>query len=375
VFNLLTARRFIFLKLLRRKIQVRYLPPDKMAFTALIASVCLYAIFWRHFGTAICLPILADATPLLLALVGIIMSYIQPRRASHNLTTAVLIMAGLIGTVILSWNRTRTESAHQTEMTSLGTKVDRVEEQNTKLGNFLLGAKDTGKMSETDRKRGIENVLRNEYILSQNPVDPEILAGNQYPPEAWMNKRLREMGESWEFAKTPTKAVATTIIQQIAPEPKKAEIEASFYKEDMVERPSHEINAIVDASDLRTFNVDVTMFAIGTPAKKVQMWFRICKTCTWASEPVGSTSVPEHPLDREFTQEEMMPNVALPKITLSIKRAEYPRTSKVEIAFYYACDNCPNVDSKKPTALWVTFSTFPTPPFQSAPYIPAPVPQ
>jgi hypothetical protein len=35
--------------------------------------------------------------------------------------------------------------------------------------------------------------------LSHNPVDAEVLAGNKMPPEEWMNQRLMELGENWQF--------------------------------------------------------------------------------------------------------------------------------------------------------------------------------
>jgi hypothetical protein len=155
---------------------------------------------WRVFGTDTSLPLLADATPILLAIVGVVMSYIQPKKESHRATTVVLIFAGIVGTLVLSANRINSEHSHKKEIGELNAKLDEVGRQNTKLANFLLDARNTGKITEVERRKGVEIVLRNEYILSHNPIDPEILAGNKTPPQDWMNRRLQEMRESWTVA-------------------------------------------------------------------------------------------------------------------------------------------------------------------------------
>ncbi|HEX3438286.1 MAG TPA: hypothetical protein VHT24_16075, partial [Pseudacidobacterium sp.] len=82
--------------------------------------------------------------------------------------------------------RIRNETAHRSEIAGLNIKIDKVGAQNTILGNFLLAAKDSQKLSEADRRKAIETVLRNQYILTHNPIDPEILAGNKMPPQDWM---------------------------------------------------------------------------------------------------------------------------------------------------------------------------------------------
>jgi hypothetical protein len=164
--------------------------------------------FWRTLGTNTALPILADATPVLLAIVGVVMSYIQPKRENHRATTFILIVAGLIGSAILSANRITSEATHKNEMTTLGNKVDTVRNQNTILSNFLISSKT---VSEADRRQAIETTLRNEYVLSHDPIDPEILAGNAMPPAEWMNQRLRVLGESWNVLSSKiTVPISTT---------------------------------------------------------------------------------------------------------------------------------------------------------------------
>jgi hypothetical protein len=168
-----------------------------------IGAICLAVPIWRHFGTDKSLPVLADATPILLAIVGVVMSYIQPKKESHGVTTGILILAGFIGTMILSMNRISSDASHKQEVKDLGEKVDRVGAQNARSLELFIAAKNTGTLSEADRKKGIENALRNEYILKTNPIDPQILAGNALPPDDWMNNRLKEMGETWKVAGKP----------------------------------------------------------------------------------------------------------------------------------------------------------------------------
>lgn len=166
-----------------------------------------------YLGSA--LSILADFTPIAIAMVGIVMSYKTPRKENHLITTLILIFCGLLGTGIMSWSRIRGEAAHKAEIGELNKKLDKVGEQNTTLGNYLLNSKNTGKLSEADRRKGIENVLRNEFILSHDPIDPQILAGNKMPPDEWMNKRLSEMGEKWTVKEEAKIAPASALTIQL----------------------------------------------------------------------------------------------------------------------------------------------------------------
>lgn len=348
-----TIRRRIFLYVFRWKIQLRNMPLAK--FWGIVLAIVIVAVpLWFHFGTDAALPVLADATPILLAIVGVVMSYIQPKRESHRATTMILIVAGLLGSAILSVNRMRVDAAHQAEMKELNRKVDRVGEQNTQLGNFLISAKDTGTISEADRKRGIESVLRNEYILMHNPIDPEILAGVKSPPEDWMNNRLREMKETWTFKAPMSKS--TQVGQQVVPEEKKAKVVFSFYKPDMTGDPQ---TILLDPITDHKFSVSIGAIVVGdTPAENLQIWIRECKTCEWVSpNPPGfPPSDSDHQFDRGIQFPEMLPNVGMPKWDFTIQVAPFPKVESVAIACYYACKNCAPVDWKNPQILWVTQS-------------------
>jgi hypothetical protein len=147
-----------------------------------------------------------DAVPLLLGLAGL--GYIMPdltkRIEKHKPTRIVLgvtvVAISFFAVAVNAVNREaqeHKEEAQGTAMSDLGNKVIVVQGQNTQLANFLLGSK--GQVSEADRRKGIETVLRNGYRLSHDPIDPEIVAGNKMPPADWMNQRLKEMGENWQF--------------------------------------------------------------------------------------------------------------------------------------------------------------------------------
>ena len=141
------------------------------------------------------------------------MSYIQPKKESHLSTTLILAVAGVGGTGILSANRIRSDRDHRNEVFTSNTKLDAVRAQNTALGNFLLDhQRPTSTLSEADRRRGIESVLRNEYILSHDPVSAEILAGTQMPPASWMNEHLKQLGELWSL--TEQKPAAALVTQR-----------------------------------------------------------------------------------------------------------------------------------------------------------------
>jgi len=275
-----TIRRFIPLRILRWKIQLRNMPLAKFWGIAIGATV-LCVPLWRHFGTDIALPVLADATPILLAIVGVVMSYIQPRRESHRATTFILIVAGLLGSAVLSANRIRSEASHRNEVSNLGSKMDEVRHQNDVLSAFLLAARNTGKMSEVDRRKGIETVLRNEYILSHDPIDPEILAGNKMPPQEWTNGRLKAMGEDWKVAEVKA---APTVVQQ-APEPEKARLVFSLW--DATASVDHPVlSKFVHPNSDGSYTVE---FSVGNAsevtAESVDLWLRVCDACSFVTIP------------------------------------------------------------------------------------------
>lgn len=54
-------------------------------------------------------------------------------------------------------------------------------------------------MTEVQRRQHLLDSVRDQYILEQKDVDPEILSGNKMPPDTWLNQKLSAMGEIWQF--------------------------------------------------------------------------------------------------------------------------------------------------------------------------------
>lgn len=159
------------------------------------------------------LPLLADAVPMLIAVAGVVMSYKQPKRENHLVTTIVLIMFGLVGTSVMSWTRIRGEKAHKVEMGTLQGKVDLVQHQNTDILTKFVGFGQVTPKSpqerEAARRESVLQLLRNEYILSHDKINPGILGGIELPPTDWLNTRLHELGEVWSVA--PPRSSESTV--------------------------------------------------------------------------------------------------------------------------------------------------------------------
>ena len=51
--------------------------------------------------------------------------------------------------------------------------------------------------AERDQRNNLLRTLRNEYILSHDNLSPGLLAGTEWPPLDWLNRRLGELGEEW----------------------------------------------------------------------------------------------------------------------------------------------------------------------------------
>jgi hypothetical protein len=51
--------------------------------------------------------------------------------------------------------------------------------------------------AEYQRRHKVLNALRIEYILSHHNVPPRVLAGIEWPPLEWINRRLAELKEPW----------------------------------------------------------------------------------------------------------------------------------------------------------------------------------
>jgi hypothetical protein len=336
MFKLSVIWRGIYLFSLRWRIRLRYLSGlQKLSIWTCALFVCGIPL-WKHFGTDASLAILADATPILLAVVGVVMSYEQPKKDSHLATTVILFAAGLAGSIVLTLNRLHSETTHRIEVKTLGVKIDAVGTQNTKLSNFLIEARTTGKMSELDRRKGIESTLRSEYILSHNPVDPQILAGNAQLPQEWENRRLADLGEKWTVSAAP-KIVPSEAGTQ-APELEKPRLLFTLWDEKAGVDDPVLLKYIAPDHD-GNFPVE---FAITNPsevaAESPEIWLKICDGCSFVGEPTGfDRPVGMEERSRHKSWMTQNPGTSTEKFTVLIKRSE---NSAFQIGIHYACKNC-----------------------------------
>ena len=213
-------------------------------------------------------------------------------------------------------------------------------------------------LSETQRRKSLSDSLKDEYVLSHNPVDPEILAGTKMPPTVWMNTRLNEMGEIWKVANEEpiTKPV---VMQEIPSEPKRAKIVFSF-KQNILNQDNL-LTTIEDPMIGNKVSVTITAFVVGdTPAENVMIWIRKCDECEWISpNPSGfldNNLGVSH--DRMISFPELLPNVVPGMWDFTIQMPLSPGIPKhnynaMAISCYYACKNCLPIDPNKPQILLV----------------------
>ena len=90
------------------------------------------------FGAGAVLPLLSDLVPILIAIIGIILSYRQPKKESHAVVTLILAVAGLTGSGILSWTRMLNERTHKDEVMALERRIESVGKTNGEILRAVL---------------------------------------------------------------------------------------------------------------------------------------------------------------------------------------------------------------------------------------------
>jgi hypothetical protein len=161
------------------------------------------------------LNVIPDAELLVLALAGLVylapslIGRIEASKPLRRSVTAAFVTFALITVVVNAINREEedhTKSELNSTIKRQTRKLDEVSSSNGQILRYFVSNKG---MNEAERRENIEKSLRNEYILSHDPIDPEILSGAQTPPEEWMNRRLRELGESWTVSEDPFKRASS----------------------------------------------------------------------------------------------------------------------------------------------------------------------
>jgi hypothetical protein len=183
---------------------VGYFNPVRLFVSTITISVLIFMLAWGIFGFETTLSWASDLVPLAFAVVGIIVSVKKLREEHQSAVITLIVVVGIIGTAVLHLSRTRDQATHAREIGSLRERMDSWQTQNNQLLTSLLKpAPLSSQAAELDRRTNIQKALRGEYILSHDNISPGLLAGTEFPPSEWMNKRLRELGEKWTVFDRP----------------------------------------------------------------------------------------------------------------------------------------------------------------------------
>lgn len=176
----------------------RYVSPYSLLAVGIVGPTVLFVMCYLTFGFDTTLSWASDLVPLTFAVISVLVSVKRLRDEHQTVVVAFVLMLGLLGSFVMHFSRSHEETAHHDDMKELGNRVQTVGDQN----NLLLRAyvekpPITTEEAELQRRKHVEDALRGEYILSHDHVSADMLAGTEYPPVDWMNKRLGELGEKW----------------------------------------------------------------------------------------------------------------------------------------------------------------------------------
>ena len=171
-------------------------------------------------------------------------SYLMPKltkriEASRALRWGVgmtFLIFGILAVFINAINREEQDSKekeHEHMEQQHSDRVYQVQSSLSKLQTTLLESR--GKTSEIERRKGILDSLRAEYVLSHKDAPVSMITGDSYPSRDWMVSRLKQMGETWPY-------VPPVPQQAIAPQPPPAP------------PPSLEVMIAVGNDDLQNVN-------------------------------------------------------------------------------------------------------------------------
>jgi hypothetical protein len=181
-----------------------YLAPAQLLAASIAIPMLLFFSGWMVLGENAALSWGADLVPLTFAVISVVVSVRRVRETYQSAVIVFVLLTGLLGSLVMHIARVRSETEHHSDMSELRQRMDSVGNQNNLLlHGYLAKPVRTSQEAELERKQGVEKALRNEYILSHEKVSPGLLAGTEFPPADWMNKRLHELGERWTFTESP----------------------------------------------------------------------------------------------------------------------------------------------------------------------------
>ncbi|MFZ1008805.1 MAG: hypothetical protein WAN65_18345 [Candidatus Sulfotelmatobacter sp.] len=189
-----------------------YMRPYQLLGASVAIPILAFAIGYLLLGFESALSWASDLVPLSFAVISVFVSVKTLRDKHQTAAIAFVLVLGFLGTLIMHSSRVHTEREHHSEMTQLGQKVEAVGAQNSQLLTaFLAKPPLTSQEVEMERRENIQKALRGEYILSHDNVSPGLLAGTEFPPADWTNRRLQELGEKWTVSETAKTLSATPV--------------------------------------------------------------------------------------------------------------------------------------------------------------------
>ena len=209
--------------------------------------------------------------------------------------------------------------------------------------------------NEAERRRRVLETLRDEYVMSHQDAPVSMITGNQYPSADWMNKRLRQLGENWSFnePQRPPRVFGPPVLPPIQSSAK-ANIVFSFDTNSPEEFPILETSAQMDGAAVHVKFTYMTMNDV--EPKNGLIIMRVCNRCIFASEPERFTLPSKELLQSDRTRPfaQLYPGVAEVPTEVAIIPPLTPGIRRIALAFFYTCENCPQIDYSKPQQLWIT---------------------
>jgi hypothetical protein len=124
---------------------------------------------------------------------------IQAGRAK-TMARVTFLVSGVLCVLMIAYIEFKSDTEHQTEVSGLEGQMIDLRQQETAILKHLSATPD-----EATRREDILTLLRHEWILSHKNVSPGLLSGTEQPPAAWVNGRLKQLGEKWTIQ--PSRAV------------------------------------------------------------------------------------------------------------------------------------------------------------------------
>lgn len=151
-----------------------------------------------------------DIAYLLLAFAGVtylmpeLVAKIEKRRPLRLGVMTLFMLFGLLAILVNAINRTDQEDKErqlQSKIETQSGKIDGLRTQQTETLKFLANSK--GQPNEAERRRQVLETLRGRYVIDHPEVPVTMLTGDSWPPKEWMDKHLRESGETFPFVPPP----------------------------------------------------------------------------------------------------------------------------------------------------------------------------